>query len=211
MAQGSRAPSSLHRTSPVIRSVKNIPLAGRRVFIRADFDLPLGKKSGVPQRRIADSLPTIRLALEQKARVVVLTHQGSLKAAWHPERTLEPSVQYAVAQLDTEAILADDCAGDAVRKLLGDLGEGQLLFLENLACRSWEIDCRQEYAAFLAKYCDVYVNEAFAQANRRLTSTVLLPALVEDKCAGLRFIEEAARLDAVRFKHLPACEALNEA
>lgn len=194
----------------MIRSVKNIPLAGRRVFIRADFDLPLGKKSGLPERRINESLPTIRLALEQKARVVVLTHQGSLKASWNPARTIEPSVQYVVSQLDTEARLADDCAGDAVRKLLSELGEGQLLFLENLACRPDEIEASHDYAAFLARYCDVYVNEAFAQANRRLTSTVLLPALVKDRCAGLHFMEEAVRLDAVRFKHLPACEALNE-
>lgn len=195
----------------MIQSIKNTQLSGLRVFIRADLDLPLGKKKGVPENRIADAIPTIRHALEQKAKVVVITHQGSLKDKWDAERrSLEPTVSRIVQLLDADAILADDCTGDAVKKLVGDLNPGRLLFLENLAMNPDEGACGEGLPRFLAPLCDVFVNDAFSQANRRLASTVLLPQLVPVRCAGIHFMEEVAKADASRLNGLPAYSALNK-
>ncbi len=194
----------------MIRSVKNVALGGRRVFIRIDLDLPLGQAQGLPdEHRIAEALPTIRYVLEQRARVILATHQGNPRAKWSAARTIEPAAQQIVERLDCEARLADDCIGDGVHKLVQDLGEGELLFLENLAMNQGEIQNERHFAEKLAALCDVFVNESFAQANRALASTVALPSLVQDKCAGLHFLREANRLEAARIKLLPACEALS--
>ena len=194
----------------MIRSVKNVALAGRRVLIRADFDRPIGQTQGLPEHRIAEALPTLRHALDQKARVILATHQGNPRAKWSEARTLEPSAARLVELLGHEVRLADDCIGDGVRKLVQDLGEGELLILENLAMNAGEIHGDRRFAEQLAALCDVFVNEAFGQANRALASTVVLPSLVRDRCAGLHFLSEVVRLDAVKLKQLPACEALNE-
>lgn len=193
----------------VIRSVKNVPLSGRRVFIRIDLDLPIGQARGLPdEHRIAEALPTIRHALDQRARVILATHQGNPRAKWSEKRTIEETALQIVERLNCEARLADDCIGDGVRKLVQDLGEGELLILENLAMNQGEILNDRRFAEQLALFCDVFVNESFAQANRALASTVTLPNLVQDKCAGLSFLREANRLEAARIKLLPACEAL---
>lgn len=193
----------------MIRSVKNVALCGRRAFIRIDLDLPIGQAQGLPdEHRIAEALPTIRYALEQRARVILATHQGNPRAKWSGKRSIEQTALQIVERLNCEARLADDCIGDGVRKLVQDLGDGQLLILENLAMNQGEIRNDRHFAEQLAALCDVFVNESFAQANRTLASTVALPRLVQDKCAGLNFLREVNRLEAARLKLLPACEAL---
>ncbi|MDR0965124.1 MAG: phosphoglycerate kinase [Myxococcales bacterium] len=194
----------------MIRTIKNVALTGRRVFIRVDFDLPPGPgQRPFDEARIDEALPTIRYALEQKARVILATHQGNPRAKWTAARTLEPVAQRLVERLGREAKFADDCIGDGVRKLVQDMRDGELLILENLAINPGEIQNERAFAERLSELCDVLVNEAFGQANRALASTTTLPTLVQDACAGLYFLKEANRLDAAKVKLLPACEALS--
>lgn len=194
----------------MIRSVKNVALSGRRVLIRLDLDLPVGQKRGVPDdRRFEEALPTIRYALDQRARVILATHQGTPRGRWSEGRTIEPTAARLVELLRCEARFADDCVGDGVRKLVQDLGDGDLLILENLAMNAGEALNDRRFAESLAAFCDVFVNEAFSQANRTFASMATLPTLVSDKCAGLHFLREVNRLEAARVKLLPACEALS--
>ena len=118
-----------------IRTIDQLDLAGKRVFIRVDFNVPLDEKGRVTDdARIRAALPTIRYAIAAKARVILASHLGRPKgdASDKEKFTLEPAAQRLSELLDQDVILADDCVGDGVKKAVADLGEGKVLLLENL-------------------------------------------------------------------------------
>ncbi len=178
-----------------IQSIAELPIEGRRVFIRVDFNVPLTPARGVADdTRIRESLPTIRHALERGARVVLGSHLGRPKGKADPKESLEPVGARLAELIGREVVLADEPAGDGARKVVSDLREGQIALLENLRFHPGEEANDDGFARALASYCDVYVNDAFGTAHRAHASTVGMVTHVKARGAGLLMLRELQML-----------------
>ena len=113
----------------MIRSIDQLDLSGKRVFIRVDFNVPLDKKTGAVKddARIRAALPTIKYALAQDAKVILASHLGRPDGKVVPALSLEGAGARLSELLGRDVMLADDCIGDGVKKMVADLREGQLL------------------------------------------------------------------------------------
>ena len=174
-----------------IRSVKDLPAEGKRVFLRVDFNVPLTPARGVADdSRIRASLPTIQHLLERGSRLVVASHLGRPKGAPDPAYSLEPVGARLAELLGMEVLLTDEPVGDGARKVVSDLRDGQLALLENLRFHPGEEANEEPFARALASYADVYVNDAFGTAHRAHASTVGMVRYVSDKGAGFLMEKE---------------------
>ncbi len=169
-----------------IKSITDLDLQGRRVFIRVDFNVPLTPARGVADAtRIRESLPTIKYAIERGARVILASHLGRPKGKPNPEYSLMPVAAYLAEALGREVVLADEPVGDGAKKVVADLREGGVALLENLRFSPGEEANDEQFARALASYADVYVNDAFGTAHRAHASTVGMIKFVSAKGAGL--------------------------
>lgn len=168
-----------------IKTISELDIAGRRVFIRVDFNVPLTPAGGVAEdTRIRESLPTIKYALEQGARVILASHLGRPKGKVDPKYTLMPVGERLAELLGTEVVLTDEPVGDGARKVVGDLKAGKVAMLENLRFSAAEEANDDTFAKGLASYADVYVNDAFGTAHRAHASTVGIAKHVASKGMG---------------------------
>src|SRR6266540_2084375 len=170
-----------------MRTIDALDLAGKRVFIRVDFNVPLDEQGRVTDdARIRAALPTIQHAIKGRARVILASHLGRPKGK--PEDRQKLSLEPAAARLSEllrqDVILADDCVGDGVVKLVRDLKEGQVLLLENLRFHPEEEKNDEAFAKELAALADVWVNDAFGTAHRAHASTAGMAKFVKEKAAG---------------------------
>ena len=176
----------------MIRYVDELQLGNKRVFIRVDFNVPLTEDGQVSDdTRIRSALPTIELALKAGAKVILASHLGRPKGV-DPKLSLEP-VASRLSELlsnEQEVILADDCVGDGVKKLVRDLQPGQVLMLENLRFHKEEEANDEAFSRELASHADVYVNDAFGAAHRAHASTVGMVRYVPEKAGGLLLRKE---------------------
>src|SRR5438094_6418971 len=167
----------------MVKSIEQLDLAGKRVFIRVDVNVPLDKKTLAVKddSRIRAALPTIRHAIGKKAKLILASHLGRPDGKVVPELSLENVGARLSQLLGQDVIFADDCVGDGVRKLVSDLREGQVLLLENLRFHPEEERNEEDFARQLASLAEVYVNDAFGTAHRAHASTEgvarLLPAV----------------------------------
>ena len=169
-----------------IRTITDLDISGRRVFIRVDFNVPLTPAGGVAEdTRIRESLPTIKYAIEQGARVVLASHLGRPKGRPDPKYTLVPVGQRLAELLGLEVLLTDEPVGDGARKVVGDLKAGKVALLENLRFSPAEEANDDTFSKGLASYADVYVNDAFGTAHRAHASTVGMTKYVAAKGMGL--------------------------
>ena len=182
-----------------IRSVEDLDVAGRRVFLRVDFNVPLEGREITDDTRIRAAIPTIELLISRGARVVLASHLGRPKGERKPDQSLEPAAQRLAELLPPgEVTLADDCIGDGARKVVNDLRDGQVALLENLRFHPGEEKDDEGFARELAKLCDVYVNDAFGAAHRAHASVHALPRLVRERAAGLLMLKELDTLSRLR-------------
>jgi phosphoglycerate kinase len=185
-------PPSPPATLPGFRTIDELPLARQRVLIRVDFDVELDAAGNLGNdRKLLSALPTIRKALDEGARVVLATHLGGEK---EPPQSLEPVAAKLAELLRQEVFLPDECVGDAARKVVSDLREGQVCLLENLRYAPEEARNDETFARKLAALCDVYVGEAFACSHLSAASIVALPRLVQDRGVGYRLRAELEAL-----------------
>jgi phosphoglycerate kinase len=169
-----------------IKTINELDIAGRRLLIRVDFNVPLTPAGGVAEdSRIRESLPTIRLAMEKGARVVLASHLGRPKGKPDPKYTLMPVAQKLAELLGADVTLTDEPVGDGARKVVGDLKAGHVALLENLRFAAAEEANDDSFARGLASYADVYVNDAFGTAHRAHASTVGVTKFVAAKGMGL--------------------------
>ena len=180
----------------MIRSIEQLDVGSKRLFVRVDFNVPLDKKTGKVKddARIRAALPTIRHAIGRKAKVILASHLGRPDGKVVPEMSLEPAGARLSQQLGQDVIFADDCVGDGVRKLVGELREGQVLLLENLRFHPEEEANDDGFSRELASLCDVYVDDAFGTVHRAHASTVGMVKHVPQRGAGF--------LVAAELKHL---------
>ncbi len=180
-----------------LKTIESLSLAGKRVFIRVDFNVPLdGEGRVTDDARIRAALPTIRHALDGKARVILASHLGRPKGKPEDRKklTLEPAAERLSELLSQDVILADDCVGDGVRKLVKDLEAGQVLLLENLRFHPEEEMNDEAFAKELASLADVWVNDAFGTAHRAHASTAGMARFVKEKAAGFLIQKEVEYL-----------------
>jgi phosphoglycerate kinase len=169
-----------------VKTISELDIAGRRVFIRVDFNVPLTPAGGVSDdTRIRESLPTIRLAIEKGARVVLASHLGRPKGKPDKKYTLEPVAARLAELIGAEVTLTDEPVGDGARKVVNDLRAGAVALLENLRFSPGEEANDEAFSRALASYADVYVNDAFGTAHRAHASTVGIAKVVADKGMGL--------------------------
>jgi phosphoglycerate kinase len=172
-----------------IKTISELDIAGRRLFIRVDFNVPLSPTGSVSDdTRIRESLPTIKYAVEKGARVVLASHLGRPKGKPDKKYSLEPVAARLAELIEADVTLTDEPVGDGARKVVNDLRAGAVALLENLRFSPGEEANDEAFARSLASYTDVYVNDAFGTAHRAHASTAGIAKLVADK--GIGFLME---------------------
>jgi len=157
------------------KTVRDISVKGKRVLVRADFNVPLENGEVADDTRIRGALPTVQYLLEQGAAVILMSHLGRPKGQVRDELRLDPVARRLSELLDLEVVKVDDCVGSEVQKAADGLQPAQVLLLENLRFHPEEEDNNQEFAGQLASLADVYVNDAFGTAHRAHASTAGVP------------------------------------
>jgi phosphoglycerate kinase len=173
-----------------IKSVTQLAVEGKRVFVRVDYNVPLKGGKITDDARIRATLPTIKHLVERGARIVLGSHLGRPDGEVKPELSLEPVAARLAELVETEVALADEPVGDGARKVVSDLRDGQIAMLENLRWHPGEEDNDETFARALASYCDVYVNDAFGTAHRAHASTAGMVKFVAEKGAGFVMAKE---------------------
>ena len=155
------------------QTIKDLPVKGKRVLIRADFNVPLDKQTGAitDDTRIRESLPTVRYALEQGAAVVLMSHLGRPDGKRVPSMSLSPVAKRLGELLKRPVVFLEDCVGSAVEAQVLALKPGETALLENLRFHAEEEKNDPAFASQLARLGDVYVNDAFGSAHRAHAST----------------------------------------
>ncbi len=160
-------------------TIEDIPLKGKRVFIRVDFNVPLDENLRITDdRRIRSALPTIDYAIDEGAKVILASHLGRPKGKVSPRASLAPVAKRLQRLLDTEVIFADDCIGPQVENFASKMKSGDVLLLENLRFHPGEEKNDEEFAKALSRLADIYVNDAFGAAHRAHASIVGMPKFI---------------------------------
>jgi phosphoglycerate kinase len=179
-----------------IRTVDQIDLKGKRVFIRVDFNVPQDEKNNITDdTRILLSLPTIRFVSEASGKVILASHLGRPKGKRDPKFSLAPVAERLSQLLDKKVDLATDCIGEEVEKQIGGMKEGEVLLLENLRFHPEEEKNEGAFSKALASLCDIYVNDAFGAAHRAHASTEGMTRFVKIVAAGFLMMKEVESLE----------------
>ncbi|NBB14734.1 phosphoglycerate kinase [Caulobacter sp. SLTY] len=177
------------------RSLETADLAGKRVLVRVDLNVPMADGAITDDTRLRAVLPTIRYLSTQGAKTILLAHFDRPKGKRVPEMSLKPVVAPLADLLEQEVFFSDDCIGADAAKVVGSLENGGVALLENLRFHPGEEKNDPAFAAELATLGDLYVNDAFSAAHRAHASTEgvarLLPAY-----PGLSMQRELEALDA---------------
>jgi phosphoglycerate kinase len=178
-------------------TIEQLPMAGRRVFVRADLNVPLDGATVTDDTRLQAVLPTLRYALDGGAAVVLASHLGRPKGAPDPTYSLAPVAERLAALLARAVPLAPDCVGEATRALAQGLKPGNILLLENLRFHPEEEKNDDAFAKALAELADCYVNDAFAAAHRAHASIAAITRHLQPAAAGLLMQRELQALGRI--------------
>lgn len=173
------------------KTIRDLDLAGKKVFIRVDFNVPISDDGAIDDdTRIRGALPTINYALENGAKVILASHLGRPKGMRSDKDSLRPVAEHLSKLLGKTVAFADDCVGIAAQEKVDALGDRAVLLLENLRFHAEEEANDDDFAKQLARLCDVYVNDAFGAAHRAHASTVGITKFVREAVAGLLMEKE---------------------
>jgi phosphoglycerate kinase len=185
-----------------IKSIRDIEIAAKPVFMRLDFNVPLGSPDPATgerpvedDTRIQEALPTIRYAIEKGARIVLASHLGRPDGKRKPEYSMEPVATRLAALLGQDVTLADDCVGEGIELMVKGLKNGQVLLLENLRFHAGEEANDPQFAHQLASLGEVYINDAFGTCHRKHASVYGVPQLLGNKGMGFLIEKELKYLD----------------
>ena len=153
------------------KSVTDIPVSGKKVLLRCDFNVPRDENSITDEGRIVASLPTIEYLLDQGAAVIACSHLGRPKGEWTPELSLAPVAERLSKLLGKPVKMAKDVIGPDADKLSSELKPGEIMLLENLRYHKDEEKNDPEFAKSLAAMADIFVSDAFGTVHRAHAST----------------------------------------
>lgn len=184
------------KTSSIDRlSIRALDMKGKRVFIRADFNVPIENGSVSDDTRIRATLPTLTLASQAGARVIVASHLGRPKGKPDAKFSLAPVAERLKELLGKPVIFASDCVGQEAESRSRALKNGNILLLENLRFHAEEEKNDDQFSRQLASLCDgLYVNDAFGAAHRAHASVVGITKFVKKAAAGLLMERELSYL-----------------
>ena len=178
-----------------MRTVDQIDVRAKRVFVRADLNVPLSEESPVTDdTRIVESLPTIRSVIERGGKCILASHLGRPKGKRNPKYSLAPVAKRLSELLGRTVGLASDCLGQRVQEEIEGTKAGEVLLLENLRFHQEEEANDESFAKALALLCDVYVDDAFGAAHRAHASTEGMTRHVRTLAAGLLMRKEVESL-----------------
>jgi len=150
-----------------MKTIKEIDLSGKRVFIRVDVNVPLDQHQNITDdSRIRSVLATLKYALDHDAKLIVASHLGRPNGKVMPEFSLAPVAKRLGRLLEKKVILATDCIGPEVKDLISEMKPGDVVLLENLRFHPQEQENDETFAKELASLCDIYINNAFAVCHR---------------------------------------------
>ena len=175
-------------------TVEDIEVTGKRILTRVDFNVPLDAGKVADDKRIRAALPTIRYLVERGGRVILMSHLGRPKGERRPDMSLRPCVPVLSGLAGRDVRFVDDCIGEAVIAAVKELGDGDILLLENLRYYNEETRNDKTFAAKLAALGDVYVNDAFGTAHRAHASTEAITHFIQPCVAGFLLMKEIAYL-----------------
>lgn len=157
-------------------TIEDLDIKDKRVFIRADFNVPLDENQRITDdRRIRSTLPTINYAIDEGAKVILTSHLGRPKGKINPHFSLAPVAKRLQRLLDKEVVFVDDCIGPKVENIVSKMKDGDVVVLENLRFHSEEESNDEGFARKLASLADCYVSDAFGAAHRSHASIVGIP------------------------------------
>ncbi|MCY3668382.1 MAG: phosphoglycerate kinase [Gemmatimonadetes bacterium] len=179
------------------RTIRDLDVAGKRILVRVDFNVPLDDEDGriVDDTRIRAALPTIEHLLAQGASVILMSHLGRPQGQRVPALSLAPVVERLSQLLGRAVGMAIDCVGAEVAAQAAALQPGQVLLLENVRFHPEEEQNEQTFAQQLAELGDAYVNDAFGAAHRAHASTEGVPRCMGAGASGLLMEREISYLD----------------
>lgn len=181
------------------KTIEDIQVAGKRVLVRCDFNVPL--KDGVitDENRLNGALPTIKYLIDHNARVILCSHLGKPKGEAKPELSLAPVAKRLSEMLGQEVkFAADDCVvGENAKKAAAEMKDGEVILLQNTRYRKEETKNEENFSKELASLAEIFVNDAFGTAHRAHCSTVGAGEFLEERACGyliqkeLKFLGEA--------------------
>ncbi len=174
-----------------MRSIKDTAISGKKLLIRVDFNVPMDEHQNITDdTRIRAVLPTLKYALDHNAVLIIASHLGRPKGKVVPEFSLAPVAKRLARLLEENVIMATNCIGPDVEKIVSNMNTGDVLLLENLRFHPEEQKNDDGFAEELAKLCDVYVNDAFAVSHRSNASVVAITKYAPLSVAGFLLQKE---------------------
>ena len=166
------------------KTIEDIDVAGKKVLVRCDFNVPL--KDGVitSDKRIVSSLPTIKYLLDHNAKVILCSHLGRPKGEVNPEFSLAPVAKRLSELLGKEVKMASDVVGESAQALAASLQDGEAMLLENVRFEKGETKNDPELSKKFAALADIFVNDAFGSAHRAHCSTAGVTDYIKDTAVG---------------------------
>ena len=178
------------------QTIDDVSLKGKRVIIRADFNVPLDESLQITDdTRIRSTLPTINRVVDEGAKVILCSHLGRPKGKFEPRYSLAPVAKRLSRLLGKEVVFAPDCIGPAVEKLVAKMNPGDVLLLENLRFHAEEEKNDDTFSKALASLGDVFINDAFGAAHRAHASTVGITKFIPASAAGALLKKEIEYLE----------------
>lgn len=174
------------------QTIANTDVAGKRVLVRVDFNVPLDNGTITDDRRIRGALPTIKSIIDRGGRAVLMSHLGRPEGdGYEASSSLEPIAKRLGELLDQPVLFpSEDCTDDAAESAVNAMADGQVLLLENLRFHKGEKKGDAAFAQRLASYADVYVNDAFGTCHRADASMVAVPQNLAGKPRVVGFLVE---------------------
>lgn len=180
------------------KSIDQLDLQGKKVFIRVDFNVPMDEKGNITDdARIRAALPTLQYALKNQAKVILASHLGRPKGKPEAKYSLGPVARRAGQLLQKDVKLAPDCIGPEVEKIIAAMKPGDVVMLENLRFHPEEEKNDPAFAQSLARLAEVYVNDAFAVSHRAHASVEGITNYFQVPAAGFLMKEELNYLSRV--------------
>ncbi len=179
-----------------MKTLKDFDFRDKRTIVRCDFNVPIKDKKIVDNFRIKEILPTINYLIEEKAKIILISHLDSPKSK-DKKYSLRPIAQELKKLLGKKVRFLNDCQGREVEKQVNNMKPGEVILLENLRFYSEEEKNDISFAKSLAKLGDIYISEAFGVCHRKHASVYILPKLIPSGI-GFLFGKEITSLSRIR-------------